>query len=70
MMSLTHRERQVLQALVDGGGTLQGAADQLKLSPNTIRVHLTSCAHKLGTLNEGRLATIVAARKARLITID
>lgn len=66
---LSPREQQILQVLVDGDGSLSHVADKLSLSENTVRVHLSSCAHKLGTLNEGRLATVLAARRSGLIIL-
>jgi len=59
----TPREAQVLQALWEQEGNIDYAGEVLKISPHTVRVHLTRIAHKLGTSGEGRSATLVRAHK-------
>lgn len=66
---LTPRETQVLQAMIDNGGSIAAAASKLKLSTNTVRVHLSRSAGKLGTKHQGRLATILAAKQAGVVDI-
>lgn len=49
-LSLSDRERAVLEALVGGAGTDQIAA-QLHMAPTTVKTHLSSIFRKLGVAN-------------------
>lgn len=68
--NLTRREIQVLQAIVDNEGNLRAVASKLKISHNTVRVHLHRASVKLDRVGEGRLATVLAAQEANIIHID
>lgn len=62
LATLTTRERQVLQALVDGS-TRQEIAEDLEISANTVRTHLQSILRKLGVHTS--LAAVTLVRRAR-----
>ena len=59
----TPRQLDVLVALGNAEGDIDRAAAAIKISPNTLRVHLTAIAHKLGTSGEGRSATLIRAHR-------
>ena len=63
LAALTARERQVLQAMVDGL-TRQEIAEDLEISMNTLRTHMQSILGKLGV--HASLAAVVIARRAGL----
>jgi DNA-binding NarL/FixJ family response regulator len=54
--SLTAKEKLVVQAVLQGNGqTLHNTAQDLKISENTLRNHLTSIYSKLGLANRTEL---------------
>jgi DNA-binding NarL/FixJ family response regulator len=57
---LTPRQIEVLQATIDTG-SVAAAAEALGMAPSTARVHMAETARRLGTANEGALATVIAA---------
>lgn len=62
--SLTPREREVLQSMVDGLSRNE-IADRLGMSPNTVRTHVQSVLHKLGV--HSSLRAVALAREAGLV---
>jgi len=62
---LTHREREVLQGMVDGL-TRQQIAHRLGMSPHTVRTHIHAVLHKLGV--HSSLRAVAVARQAGLVT--
>jgi DNA-binding NarL/FixJ family response regulator len=63
--SLTPRETEVLQCMVDGLSRNE-IADRLGMSPNTVRTHVQSVLHKLGV--HSSLRAVALAREAGLVT--
>lgn len=61
--SLSHREREVLVAACRGM-TNQQIADELFLSPHTVKSHLASGFRKLGVNSRAEAAALLAARRA------
>lgn len=66
---LTARQKEVLEALARTGGDLPAAAADLGISYYTAREHLRRAAGRLGTVGQGRLATVLAAYRAGHIDI-
>lgn len=62
---LTHREREVLQGMVDGL-TREQIARRLGMSPHTVRTHVHAVLHKLGV--HSSLRAVAVARQAGLVT--
>jgi two-component system, LuxR family, response regulator FixJ len=56
--TLTEREHDVLECLVDGLSSKESAL-QLRISPRTVEVHRASIMHKLGARNTAELMRIV-----------
>ena len=65
LRSLTPREREVLQGMVDGL-TRERIADRLGMSPHTVRTHVHSLLHKLGV--HSSLRAVAVARQAGMTT--
>jgi two-component system nitrate/nitrite response regulator NarL len=63
---LTDRERQLLQLLADGQ-TPKQAADALRISPKTVRNHLTKVYAKLGV--GSRSQAIVEALRRGIVDL-
>lgn len=63
--SLTPRENEVLQCMVDGLSRNE-IAERLGMSPNTVRTHVQSVLHKLGV--HSSLRAVALAREAGLVT--
>lgn len=63
--SLTPREREVLQGMVDGL-TREQIAQRLGMSPHTVRTHVHGLLHKLGV--HSSLRAVAVARQAGLRT--
>lgn len=61
---ITHRELDVLVLLADGCTNAE-IADELNLSPNTVRTHVQALLSKLGV--QGRLRAVARARELGLI---
>jgi two-component system response regulator FixJ len=61
MTSLTPREREVLQFLLEGG-TNKEAARQLQISPRTVEVHRMHVMRKLGARNTAEMVRIALGR--------
>lgn len=59
--SLTHREREVLGQIAHGANTLE-AAEQLLLSPATVKHHLSSAHRKLGARSRVEAVMLAVAR--------
>jgi DNA-binding CsgD family transcriptional regulator len=58
---LTPRELEILR-LAAAGGSVEQLAEQLSLSPNTVKTHLAHCYDKLGARNRaGAVALAIAA---------
>jgi DNA-binding NarL/FixJ family response regulator len=64
LQPLTHREREVLQCMVDGL-TRDQIAVQLDMSPNTVRTHVQRVLRKLGV--HSSLRAVAVAREAGLV---
>jgi DNA-binding NarL/FixJ family response regulator len=63
MVTLTPREREVLQLLAEGL-TNRGIAGCLSLSEGTVRVHLRNVMKALGTRNRAEAQTRLTARRS------
>lgn len=63
LRSLTTRERQILQCMVDGMSRSE-IAEHLGMSPNTVRTHVHNLLHKLGA--HSSLRAVAIAREAGL----
>jgi len=63
LSTLTARERQVLQCMVDGM-VRPAIAERLGMSPNTVRTHVHNVLHKLGA--HSSLRAVAIAREAGL----
>lgn len=59
--ALTVRERQVLERLVRGA-TTDSIAQELGISPHTVRAHVSSLLRKLGVHARGRAVSVAVAR--------
>ena len=64
----TPREIEVMQVVWNCDTNIYTAADRLRISHNTVRVHLASCSKKLGTSGEGRTKTLLTAGRQGYIT--
>jgi len=62
LATLTPREREVLDCLADGAGRLD-VAEQLYLSPNTVRTHLQNLMTKLGVHSTLAAAALMRSRR-------
>lgn len=58
---LTPRERQVLERLVRGSSTYV-IAQELRISPHTVRMHVSSVMRKLGVHARGKAVSVAVAR--------
>jgi DNA-binding NarL/FixJ family response regulator len=58
--SLTRREREILQFLLEGASTAE-MARQMGLSTNTVRSHVQNLLRKLGVHGRGKAASLAAA---------
>ncbi len=65
---LTPREAQCLQ-LIAWGYSTEDTGMLMGITKNTVRNHLRSAARKLGTNNQSRTASVVAALRLELISI-
>lgn len=63
--TLTRREHEVLQCMVDGMSRNE-IAQHLGMSPNTVRTHVQSLLHKLGV--HSSLRAVAIAREAGLVS--
>jgi DNA-binding NarL/FixJ family response regulator len=63
--TLTRREHEVLQCMVDGMSRNE-VAEHLGMSPNTVRTHVQSLLHKLGV--HSSLRAVAIAREAGLVS--
>jgi DNA-binding NarL/FixJ family response regulator len=59
LSSLTPRETEVLRCLVDGKSN-KGIANDLGISPFTVRDHVTNLMNKLGARNRVELVSITS----------
>lgn len=66
-IALSHRERQVL-ALVTQGHTNKAIADELFVSPNTVKTHVTSLLNKFHAQTRTQLAAMAIRQSPRLST--
>jgi RNA polymerase sigma factor (sigma-70 family) len=66
LAQLTHRERDVLQALSEGMSDRE-IAEHLNISPETVRTHMANILHKLGV--DSRLEALVFAARHGAVSI-